>query len=110
MEGIGERARVREGGREGKKRSMRGGGGSVGGGAMQAQSVTEIERFHEQGRERKGDTGRGRVAEFCRQTRGSERKEEERGRRRAGGGGEKMMEPRSRLRRTALHPRSVRQT
>lgn len=79
---------------------------------MQAQCVTEIERFHEQGREREGDTER--KAEWpssAGRREGNGRKEDEREvEGRVGAGGGKMMEPRHRLHRTALHPRSVRQT
>lgn len=77
-------------------------------GVMQAQSVTEIERFHEQGRERKGNTGReaesASSAGRREGTRGRRKREVDREER------EKMMEPRNRLHRTASHPRSVRQT
>lgn len=99
----------------GKKRSMRGGGGGGGegsgvGGVMQAQSVTEIERFHEQDREREGSTRREAESPSS-----AGRREETRGKRTREVEGEweeggKMMEPRNRLRRTAFHPRCVQQT
>lgn len=89
-------------------------GGRRWGGGVQAQSVTETERFHEQGTEREGDAGREAESAIPADRREEGREEGGRGRERSkesGRKGEKMMEPRNRLGRTAaFHPRSVRQT